>query len=297
MKNILLIVNPVAGKKKAKSTLVDVLSVLEKDGSAVTVMLTKERGHASRIAEDKGADYDEIVCFGGDGTLNETISGIMKAGISVPLGYIPAGSTNDFASSIKLSDVPQKAAEDIVNGEARPIDIGCFCGSRYFTYIAAFGVFTATSYSVPQGFKNVFGHLAYILGGVKEVGHIRSYHVKVTTEDRVIEDDFMFGAVANSTSVAGIVKLKPELVDMSDGLFEVALIKKPHNIGELNKIITALTKSDFSKNVIEFYKASSITVDSEGDFAWTLDGEYAEGTGTVLIENKKCAVDFIKNQE
>lgn len=295
MKKTLLIVNPVSGKMKAKTTLMDVIAELQKGDMEVTVRLTAAQGDAVNIAaKAKDDGYETVVCFGGDGTLNETISGLIKSGADIPLGYIPAGSTNDFATSLKLPNVPKKAAQVIAEGTPHEIDIGCFGDDRYFTYIAAFGIFTATSYSVPQDVKNVLGHLAYILGGVKELGNLRSYHIKIESELKVIEDDFIFGSVSNSTSVAGIVKLKDELVDISDGFFEVGLIKKPKSLIELNKIVTALTTSNFDKGGMTFYKASRITVTTEGKLDWTLDGEHGISDGSVVIKNLNKAIKFIR---
>lgn len=295
MNKVLLIVNPVAGKMKAKTTLLDVVSVLQEDDNEVTVYVTHQRGDATlKAAKAKENGFNRIVCFGGDGTLNETISGLMMSKSDIPLGYIPAGSTNDFATSMKLPSVPKKAASLVAKGTPLPIDVGCFDGDKYFTYVAAFGIFTAASYSVTQDMKNVFGHMAYILGGVKEIGNIRSYKVKITLGDKVIEDEYMFGAIANSTSVAGIVKLDESLVDMGDGLFEVGLIKKPKTIAELNKIITALTTSKFENGGIEFYKASEVVVESDEGLDWTLDGEHAKGGQRIVIKNINKAVNFIK---
>ncbi len=295
MNKVLLIVNPVAGKMKAKTTLLDVVLALQGDDNEVTVFITHKRGDATiKASQAKQNGFDRIVCFGGDGTLNETISGLMMSGSDIPLGYIPAGSTNDFATSMKLPSVPKKAAALVANGNSFPIDIGCFNGDKYFTYVAAFGIFTAASYSVTQDMKNVFGHMAYILGGVKEIGNIRSYKVKITLGDKIIEDEYMFGAIANSTSVAGIVKLDETLVDMGDGLFEVGLIKKPKTIAELNKIITALTTSKYENGGIEFYNASEVVVESEEGLDWTLDGEHAKGDKKVVIKNISRAVHFIK---
>ena len=280
---------------KAKTSLLSVVKTLQSYGMYVTVAVTERRGHATELAANANKNgHEMVICFGGDGTLNETISGLMNSGSKIPFGYIPAGSTNDFATSMKMPTVPSKAAARIALGDAKPIDIGCFNGERYFTYVAAFGIFTATSYSVPQEVKNVFGHLAYILGGVKEIGNLRSYKVKIVTEDRVIEDEFLFGAIANSTSVAGIVKLDDSLVDISDGKFEVALIKKPKNLNELNKIVYSLTSSKFENGGIEFYKASMVTAFCEEEMDWTLDGEFAKGQSVIKIENKHNAVTFVK---
>ena len=295
MKKILLIVNPVAGKMKAKTTLLDVVSVLQAEENTVTVFVTKNRGEAKEVAaKAKENGFDMVVSFGGDGTLNETISGLMDGKCDIPLGYIPAGSTNDFATSMKLPSIPKKAAALVIGGESNPIDIGYFDESRYFTYVAAFGIFTAASYSVTQDMKNIFGHAAYVLGGVKEIANIKSYKVKITMGEKVVEGEYMFGAIANSVSVAGIVKLDESLVDMGDGLFEVGLIKKPKNIAELNKIITALTTSKFENGGIEFYKASEITIESDEGLDWTLDGEYAKGGQSVVIKNINKAINFIK---
>ena len=295
MKKTLLIVNPVAGKMKAKTTLLDVVSELQKGDMEVTVRLTSNQGDAVNIAADaKAQGYETVVCFGGDGTLNETISGLVKSGADIPLGYIPAGSTNDFANSLKLPSIPKKAAQLIAGGKPYKIDIGCFGDDRFFTYIAAFGVFTATSYSVPQDVKNVLGHLAYILGGVKELGNLKSHHVRIESEMKTIEDDFIFGSVTNSTSVAGIVKLKDELVDISDGFFEIGLIKLPKTIAELNKIITALTTSNVTNGGLTFYKASRVIITPSESLDWTLDGEHAVTDGAVEIKNLHNAITFIR---
>lgn len=295
MKKTLLIVNPVSGKMKAKTTLLDVIKELQQGDMEVTVRITSAKGEAVEIAAGaKMEGFETVVCFGGDGTLNETISGLLKSGADIPLGYIPAGSTNDFATSLKLPNVPKKAAQLIASGTPHEIDIGRFGEDRYFTYIAAFGVFTATSYSVPQDIKNVLGHLAYVLGGVKELGNLRSYHVKLESELKTIEDEFIFGSVSNSTSVAGIVKLKDELVDISDGFFEIGLIKKPKTIAELNRIVTALTTSNVNNGGLTFYKASSITITPTGALDWTLDGEHAATDGSVRIDNLNKAIKFIR---
>ncbi len=292
----LLIVNPVSGKMKAKTTLLDVISALQSDGSEVTVKVTAKRGDAVLFAETAEQEgYERIVSFGGDGTLNETISGMLKDKdqCNLPLGYIPAGSTNDFASSMKLSGSPKTAAENIVKGNAHTLDIGRFNGNRYFTYVAGFGAFTATSYTVSQEFKNVLGHFAYVLGGVKELTSIKSYSLTVELDDRTVSGEYIFVSVTNSTSVAGIVKLRDELVDMSDGVFEIALVKKPRNMVELSKIVSAITTSNFDNGQIEFYKSSKIKFITDAQLDWTLDGEHAESVGEVTIENLKHAINFV----
>lgn len=295
MKNVLLIVNPVSGKMKAKTTLLDVLSVFQTHGADVSVKLTEHRCHATELAAAaKQKGFDTVVCFGGDGTLNETISGLMEPQSALPIGYIPAGSTNDFAASLRLSSTPAKAAETVALGTEHTIDIGRFNDSRYFTYVAGFGAFTATSYKVSQGVKNVLGHFAYVLGGVKEITSIRSHKVTVELDDRTVSGEYIFVSVTNSTSVAGIVKLRDELVNINDGMFEIALVKKPKSIVDLNKIISDITTSDFEHGGIEFYKSSKITVRTDEQLDWTLDGEHAVSDGDVVIENVNSAIKFLR---
>lgn len=295
MKKLLLIVNPVSGKMKAKTTLLDVIKTLQVNGYEVTVKLTEKRGHAVKFAKNAESEgFEAVVCFGGDGTLNETISGLMQVESKLPLGYIPAGSTNDFASSMKLSGVPKIAAKTITKGKVNLIDVGRFNGERYFTYVACFGAFTASSYSVSQDIKNVLGHFAYVLGSIKEIAAIRSYNLTIEMDDVTVSGEYIFVSATNSTSVAGIVKLRDELVDMGDGVFEVALVKKPKNLIELNKIITAITSSNFDNGQIEFYKSSKINITYDDKLDWSLDGEHAQSDGNVTIENIYHGIKFIR---
>ena len=293
-KNLLLIINPVAGKMKSRNALFDIVKVFTDHDFTVTVKITKRRGHATEIAAEDGGKYDVVVCCGGDGTLNEVVKGIVGSGLSTPIGYIPAGSTNDFASSIGLSSNIKKAAEAIAVGSPVRLDVGTF-RDAYFTYIASFGAFTSTSYSTPQTTKNALGHIAYIFEGIKDLGSIKPIRIKAESSERTIEGDYIFGGIANSTSVGGIVKLKPELVDMSDGLFEVVLIKNPKNIIELNDIIFALTTSDLGKSkMIDYFNASEVRFTSDGNLPWTVDGEYADGSGSIVVKNLKQRFTLIK---
>lgn len=293
-KNLLLIVNPVAGKMKSKNSLFDIINVFCEHDYRVTIELTQRRGHATEIARDEGSKYDLIVCCGGDGTLNEVVKGVILGGLDTPIGYIPAGSTNDFASSIGLSSNIRKAALYIAEGSVYSFDVGSFKDS-YFTYIASFGAFTSASYSTPQTTKNVLGHIAYILEGIKDLGSIKPIMIKAESKDKTFEGEYIFGGIANSTSVGGIVKLKPELVDMSDGLFEIVLIKNPKNLKELNDIIFALTSSDLSKcKMIDYFNASEVRFTSEGKLPWTVDGEYADGSGSILVKNMKQRLKLVK---
>ena len=291
-KKLLMIVNPVAGTKRLRPLLLDVISIFSTGGFATTVMVTGRRGDAAEFAA-RGGDFDRIVCCGGDGTLNETICGMLDAGVTIPLGYIPCGSTNDFASSMGISADIKKAAHAIADGMPLPLDVGKF-DDAYFTYVASFGAFTAASYSAPQDVKNIFGHAAYVFEGIKDLASIKPYHVKLTAGDQTVEGDYVFGAIANSTSFGGIVKLKDELVSLNDGMFEVLLIKMPKMIGDLSNIINSLTNSRFDTVRCEFFKASALTVAPSEPTAWSLDGEYKRTEGAVEIRNLHGAINFVK---
>ncbi len=296
MKKLLILMNPCAGKKRAARVLADIIAIFNRGGYDVTVYMTAARADATRVAAERAAEFDVLVCIGGDGTFNEVVSGIRQSGCSTPLGYIPAGSTNDFANSLKLSKDFARAAADIVQGTAHPLDIGRF-NDRFFSYIASFGAFTRASYATPQSMKNTLGHLAYLLAGIKELTAIRSQHLRFTTPDgTVYEDDYIFGAVSNSTSVAGVLSLAPELVDMNDGLFELLLIRKPKSLLELSDCVLALTTQDYDTPMLTLTSAARLTIDAPEKMDWTLDGERAEGAKQIVAENLHSAVQVIVNQ-
>jgi len=292
-RKLLLIVNPVAGMMKAKSTLFNITNAFCKAGYFVVTKITQYRAHATEIVKQYGASFDLIVCCGGDGTLNEVIDGLLEADIKTHLGYIPSGSTNDFANTLQLSPKPIKAATDIITGTEHKLDVGLF-GNHYFSYIASFGAFTAASYKTAQEVKNTIGHMAYILEGIREIPTIQPYHVTFNSEGKVYDGDYLFGSITNSTSVAGLVKLRGDIVDLCDGLFEVILVKNPQNINQLNKILTSLVTSDFNNDMFEFFKTSSISVTSAVPLSWTLDGEHVPDVTNIQIENIPGAVTLIK---
>ncbi len=295
MKKLLLILNPNSGKKKANRYLVQILDILNRGGFDVTVYVTAARGDATEVVRKRAAEFDRILCIGGDGTFNEMISGLLPTGLSTPISYIPAGSTNDFATSLHLSKNILQAARDIAEGKPHPLDLGRF-NDRYFSYIASFGAFTRASYATSQSLKNALGHFAYILSGIKEIASIRSHHMRVTLADgTVYEDDYIFGAVSNSTSVAGILTLAPELVDMNDGLFEVLLVRKPHNPLELSDCVLALTTQDYNTPMLTLCSSARVEMESAEELAWSLDGEEAMGGKHTVIENLHSAVDIILN--
>ena len=212
----------------------------------------------------------------------------------MPIGYIPAGSTNDFANSLHLSKGIVKAAHDIVQGEPVSLDIGNFNG-RNFSYVASFGAFTKTSYATPQNVKNALGHLAYVLGGINSIASIRAEHMAFEVNGMKYEDDYIFGAISNSTSVGGILTLKPELVDMSDGEFELLLVKAPHDLVELGAIIHMLTTQNYEDEMITFINASEFNIHASKETSWTLDGEYQEGMEEIKVVNMHHAIDLIMN--
>lgn len=293
MKKLLLIVNPCSGKKKANRVLTDIIGIFNRGGFDVSAYMTAARGDATEVVAARAEEFDVVVCIGGDGTFNEVISGLYSVHSTTPVGYIPAGSTNDFASSLKLSKDLLQAAQDIVGGTPRPLDIGCF-NERCFSYIASFGAFTRASYSTSQSLKNVLGHFAYILSGVKEVAAIRSKHMRLTLEDgTVYEDDYIFGGISNSTSVAGVLTLKEDMVDMSDGLFEILLIRKPHNPIELSSCVHALLAQKYDTPMLTLTTASRVEIEAPADMDWTLDGEKADGTAHYVVENLHNAVNVI----
>lgn len=293
MKRILMIMNPCSGKKKAKAYLADIISIFNRADYEVTVHMTAARGDATTVAAQSGAAYDLLVCIGGDGTFNEVITGLHQAGLQIPIGYIPAGSTNDFANSLHLSKDILAAAQDIAEGSSHSLDIGKF-NDRCFSYIASFGAFTRTSYATPQSLKNLLGHTAYLLAGVKEFASIRSHRVKFTVDDgSVYEDDYIFGAISNSTSVAGILTLDPKIVDMNDGLFELLLVRKPRNALELGDCILALKTQDYNSPMLTLVSSANVQVEASEDLDWTLDGEYEKGRSHCSVSNLHSAVNII----
>ncbi len=284
MKHLLLIVNPAAGTKKATKNLSDIISVFNKAEFDTHVYITTCQGDATEAVKKFGKKADLIVCSGGDGTLNETITGIIEAKLDVPLGYIPAGSTNDFAGSLHLSHNVITAAEQIVNGQEEIFDIGKF-GDRYFSYVASFGAFTKTSYATPQNIKNSLGYMAYILDGIQELSNIRKEHLCIEIDDETFEDDYLFGAVCNSTSVGGILTLRSDLVDMSDGLFEILLIRAPKDFQEMGECLMSLKNQTYDCGMITFRSGKRVTVQAKGKLTWALDGEKANSQDKIVIEN------------
>lgn len=290
---MLLIVNPCSGRAKMRGELLRVVEIFTKGGYDVTVHTTKDRGDAtdyvSKLSEN---DYSIIVVCGGDGTLNEVITGMMRASLKIKLGYIPSGTLNEWSAGLKISREIPKAARDILEGDTVELDIGKF-GDRYFSYTASFGAFTEASYSAPQDVKNVLGQAAYFFEGVKSIANIKPVHLKLTCDEKEVEGDFLFGAVSNSMSVGGIVKFSDTLVKLNDGYFEVFLIRSTSNLLKLQNTIDGIVRQDFEREGIEFFHTKSLTVTGGDNLAWTLDGEYAKGEASIKIENLSNAIKLI----
>ncbi len=291
-KQLLLALNPCAGQRRANRVLPEILRVFWDAGYRCVTYVTAAAGDAERYVAAHAAEFDRVVCAGGDGTLNETIAGLLSAGVDIPIGYIPSGTTNDYANSLGLSSDVLQAARDAVEGTARRLDVGTFNG-RYFTYTASCGAFTRASYSTPQPLKNSIGHLAYILEGIKDLPSLRPYHLHVETAERTLDDDFLFCAITNSTSVGGILKLDAQMVSLNDGLFEVMLVRNPATPMQLSAILHGITTLDLPNEMVHFFPADAIRVVSSEPLSWTLDGERAEGGTEVEMRNLHSAVQIV----
>ncbi|MCI9566130.1 MAG: diacylglycerol kinase family lipid kinase [Eubacterium sp.] len=291
MKKLLFIVNPKAGLKKNRNYIDEAVQVFEEAGYKVGIKYTKKRLDGTNIAREHGARVDLVVCMGGDGTLNEVIQGMAEKEITTPLGYIPAGSTNDFAASLGLSSNPKTQAEFIVSHEAKPLDMGMFNG-RYFVYTASAGIFTETSYSTPQKMKNRLGHFAYILHGSRELFRIRSLKLKIELEHTTHEGKYIFAAINNATKVGGIMKLDKEAVEFNDGEFELMLVEFPKNPVEFIRLAVKIFTQQFTgKITLEKIKSARITDCTDID--WSLDGEKEKGRAVVDFKVIHDAVNFI----
>ena len=295
MKKMLFVMNPYAGQRKANRHLAEILGVFNRAGYEVLVHMTAGPRDAECIVAEKAGQVDTVVCAGGDGTFNEAVNGIMKSGAKTPLGYIPCGSTNDFAASLKLPANPVAAAKAIVEGTLVSYDVGKFA-DRYFSYVASFGVFTRAAYSTPQNVKNALGHTAYLLEGIQELSQFRKERVRFEFDDRVIEDDFLFGAISNSTSVGGILTLDPKQVDMRDGKFELLLVRAPRDLMEVSECIMALQNKKYNCAMMTFVSASQLKITADPEMNWTLDGERKEGLGEIYVENLHHAIGLIKRE-
>lgn len=296
MKKMLFIYNPNSGMGLLKPKLSDVLDIFVKGGYEVTVYPTQKYHDAVRKMGEYEEQYDLVACSGGDGTLDEVVTGMMKREKKVPIGYIPAGTTNDFASSLHISKNMLEAADTVVNGVPFACDVGEF-NEDYFVYIAAFGLFTDVSYETKQSMKNVLGHLAYILEGTKRIFNIPSYRIKVTHDGETIEDEFIYGMVTNSRSVGGFKGITGKNVVFDDGKFEVTLFKTPRNPMELNEILGALTLRKINPKRMYSFKTNEVHFETEEEIPWTLDGEFGGVHEEVVVKDCQKALEIMVKPE
>lgn len=296
MKKMLFVMNVFAGQRRANRYLPEILNLFNRADYEVLVHMTAGPGDACQAVARRARDMDLVVCCGGDGTFNETVSGLLLSGAETPVGYIPAGSTNDFAASLKLPSNALKAAQNIVEGQPVAYDVGKF-GDRYFSYVASFGAFTRSSYATPQNIKNALGHTAYVLESISELSQIRKEHIRMELDDEVVEDDFLFGAICNSTSVGGILTLDPKQVDMADGRLEILLVRVPRSLVELSECIQALQNQKYNCAMITFRSTQRVRIFADPNMPWTLDGEREDGHQEVLVENQHLAIRLMQKVE
>lgn len=292
MKKLLFVYNAHAGKAAIRTKLADLIDRMVKEGYRVTSHPTQYSGDATELIEQEGAEYDLIVCSGGDGTLDEVVTGMMRLKEKKPIGYIPMGSTNDFANSLRLPKSVLKAAEVALNGQRFACDVGQF-NDNSFIYVAAFGIFTEVSYQTNQELKNLLGHAAYILEGAKSLLDIEAYEMRVEYGDTVLEGEFIYGMVSNSISVGGFKQIAGKNVLLDDGVFEVTLIKRPKNPLELNEIVTSLLARVDNTDLIYSFKTSEIRFYAQKEVSWTLDGEYGGSHQQIVIKNWHQAVEIM----
>ena len=283
LKRMMLIINPVSGRRISLRFLPDIIRIFTANDYVVSVFPTGKRGDATEYARLYSAEFDIVVTIGGDGTLNETITGMILSGSHTPLGYIPSGSTNDFASCQGIPSDMLTAAMHISNGSPRQIDIGKF-GDNYFSYVSAFGAFSWLSYTTPQNLKNVLGHSAYILDAVKDLPKLKSYHLKFTDGEFNYEGEYIFGAVCNSTSVAGTFTLPADLVDTADGKFEVLLVHKPQSLIDWQSILIGVLTQDYSSPFLDLFQTEKLRIEAPAHLDWSLDGERGHGKSSIDFE-------------
>ncbi|HHT16931.1 MAG TPA: YegS/Rv2252/BmrU family lipid kinase [Papillibacter sp.] len=291
MKNVLLIVNPHSGRGLPNSALGVIVSSFCQAGYGVTVYTTHS-GTCTELAEKYGPDFDLVVCVGGDGTLSNVASGLMRIENRPPVGYIPTGTANDMATTLALSKDPRIAVASVINGQPTPIDIGRM-GEQYFTYVAAFGAFTGVSYKTKQSAKRALGHLAYVLGGLASMKEIKPRHTIIEYEGGSIEGEFIFGAVTNSTSIAGFVRLDNNQVNLADGVFEIILVRHPVTAADLGEIIDSIVNKTYNNDNVLLLHAKEVVFRFDEEVEWTRDGEDGGVHKTLRIVNNPKALQMM----
>jgi YegS/Rv2252/BmrU family lipid kinase len=288
---LFFIYNPHSGREQIRTRLYDILQVFSEADYELTVHPTRAAKDATYQIEHLPDDYDLVVCSGGDGTLDEVVEGMMHRQKKIPLGYIPSGTVNDFAASLKIPRNMTNAARIAVNGKNFPCDVGTL-NQEHFVYIAAFGIFTDVAYSTSQDVKNVLGHMAYLLEGVKRLANIPSYHMRLDCAELQAEGDFIFGMVTNSRSVGGFKNIIGRKVQFDDGVFEATFIRTPQNAVELQEILAAILIKEIDSKYMYSFRTKKITVESDQTIPWTLDGEFGGDWQTAVIENHQKAIEI-----
>lgn len=297
MKKMLFIVNPKAGRTTLKNCLIDVIDIFCKKDYEVRIYLTQGVGDAARVVKEEGENYDVIVCAGGDGTLGNTVTGFMECGLNRPLGYIPCGSTNDYARSLEIPKEAIEAAEQLVAAAPFSVDVG-EQNKNYFVYVAAFGIFSDTSYATPQNMKNILGHAAYVLQGMKSLVNVPTYNLKIEFNNQTYTGEFMFGMISNSVSVGGYKSLTSHGVEFDDGLFEGVLIRKIQNFADLQRIINSLLLGNTNETNMVAFRTNRVVIESEEPIAWTLDGEYGgEYTRSEISVHRRAIALLVSPEE
>lgn len=292
MSDTLLVINQKAGRGNPGLKIVKIVNVFSENGMFPEIYLTQSKGDAYEKVKAKAGEYKKVICYGGDGTLDEVTAAVIKSGYNPTIGYIPAGSTNDFAHSLNLScSNVKKATEDAIKGKEFACDIGALNG-RYFVYVAAFGLFTEVSYKTAQDMKNILGHAAYILEGAMSLFDIKTYNLKIKVDDDYLEGEFIYGMITNSESVGGIKNITGNDVEFDDGKFEVVFVKKSNNPIETNQIIQALITHKPS-DLVYMGKASRVEIETEDEIQWTLDGEDGGSYSNAVIENYNKLINIV----
>ena len=293
-KKLMLIINPAAGRGGYKMNLGEALYTLSNGGCRPTVFFTSGRGDATRFAAQHGGDYDVVACVGGDGTLSEVIGGLMQLDAPPPLGYFPMGTANDVATTLGLPKNDMiGAARRIISGTPHPFDVGGFGHDGYFAYIAAFGAFTEVSYATPQNQKKTWGHLAYVLQGMAQLPKLELYHTRVEYDGGVLEDDLIYGSMSNSTSVAGIVRLREEMVGLGDGMSELVLVKDPGSVEGLGDLVGSVLTQSFDSDRLIILHTKWAKFSFEKPVPWTRDGEAGGEHKELVLRNYEAPVQII----
>jgi len=291
--NAILIVNPVSGRTMITEYIDDILSILKKKGVSVTTLMTRRKDDAKHYAREYGENVELIVCCGGDGTLGEVVNGVVPLQNRPAIGYIPTGTTNDFSKNMGLSSDILMSIIDLNHGVVQELDVGRF-NSKYFIYVASFGLFAESSYATPRNLKQRFGHLAYVITGTKELVSLKSYRVRLTDDKgNTYEDDYIYGSVSNSTSIGGLLRFDKELVDLQDGLHEVVLIRRPKNLFEFNDAVRAVLSGKYDSELITVFSTSAVKLECEEPIDWSLDGEHERTDKPVTITNVHRAIRLV----